>query len=159
MKLPYAVFAALLLSQDATAFSAHSNHGSKPATETSSSSRAEFLKIASAAAFASVAGVAASPGTASAFEIGGKIVYGGEEIMVQKEHGTSAKPVQENLLYGANNKLADKICNYNRCVGKRGARGATAAAFCFARCCKSRCNDTCGMDIPYGMACHATMQT
>mmetsp|Transcript_34969 Transcript_34969/g.75778 ORF Transcript_34969/g.75778 Transcript_34969/m.75778 type:complete len:146 (-) Transcript_34969:94-531(-) len=34
--------------------------------------------------------------------------------MDQKDHGTSAVPVQENLRYGVSRKLADKISNYNR---------------------------------------------
>jgi peptide methionine sulfoxide reductase MsrB len=34
--------------------------------------------------------------------------------MQNKEHGSSAKPVQGNLLYGVDNKLADRICSYNR---------------------------------------------
>lgn len=85
------------------------------------SSRAEFLQLTSAAAFASVLGVStAAPGSAKAFDIGGKIVYGGEEIMSPKEHGTSAKPAQDDLLYGANPKLADKICNYNRHFAENG---------------------------------------
>jgi hypothetical protein len=47
-------------------------------------------------------------------EVGGKIRFGNEEIMSQKEHGTSAKPVQSDLKFGVNNRLADKICNFNR---------------------------------------------
>lgn len=34
--------------------------------------------------------------------------------MSPKAHGTSMTPVQENLRFGVSNKLADKICNYNR---------------------------------------------
>jgi len=34
--------------------------------------------------------------------------------MSLKAHGTSMVPVQDNLRYGVSNKLADKICNYNR---------------------------------------------
>jgi len=39
---------------------------------------------------------------------------GDESIMYQKDHGSSAVPVQENLRYGVSRKLADKISNYNR---------------------------------------------
>jgi len=46
-------------------------------------------------------------------KVGGPIQFGDESIMSPKAHGTSAKPVQDDLLYGVNNKLADKICNYN----------------------------------------------
>eukprot|EP00352_Strombidinopsis_acuminata_P002679 CAMPEP_0176379390 /NCGR_PEP_ID=MMETSP0126-20121128/30324_1 /TAXON_ID=141414 ORGANISM="Strombidinopsis acuminatum, Strain SPMC142" /NCGR_SAMPLE_ID=MMETSP0126 /ASSEMBLY_ACC=CAM_ASM_000229 /LENGTH=79 /DNA_ID=CAMNT_0017742147 /DNA_START=50 /DNA_END=289 /DNA_ORIENTATION=+ len=34
--------------------------------------------------------------------------------MSQKAHGTSEKPVQDNLKYGCDFQTADKICNYNR---------------------------------------------
>lgn len=46
--------------------------------------------------------------------VGGKIRFGDEDIMSPKEHGTSVQPVQSDLKFGVNNKLADKICNYNR---------------------------------------------
>ena len=46
--------------------------------------------------------------------VGAIIKFGGEDIMSAKAHGTSATPVQENLRFGVSNKLADKICNYNR---------------------------------------------
>jgi peptide methionine sulfoxide reductase MsrB len=52
--------------------------------------------------------------TAPVNAVGGQIRYGDESIMVQKEHGTSAAPVQSDLLYGVDNQLADRICNYNR---------------------------------------------
>ena len=52
--------------------------------------------------------------------MGGAIQYGTETIMSPKEHGTSAQPVQENLLYGVSNKLADKICNFNRHFAEMG---------------------------------------
>ena len=41
-------------------------------------------------------------------------VPGDESIMRQKEHGTSHVPVQENLRWGCDSKLADRICNFNR---------------------------------------------
>jgi len=47
-------------------------------------------------------------------KIGGKIVYGGEDIMSPKNHGTTDAPVQENLRYGVSRKIADRICCYNR---------------------------------------------
>lgn len=58
--------------------------------------------------------VSTAAGSAAANKIGGKPVFAGEEIMSQKEHGTSSKPVQSDLLYGVNNNLADKISNFNR---------------------------------------------
>mmetsp|Transcript_7701 Transcript_7701/g.11002 ORF Transcript_7701/g.11002 Transcript_7701/m.11002 type:complete len:243 (+) Transcript_7701:216-944(+) len=57
---------------------------------------------------------------ASDFEVGGKIRLGDESIMSQKGHGTSAAPVQQDLLYGVSNKLADKICNFNRHFAEMG---------------------------------------
>jgi len=41
-------------------------------------------------------------------------VMGDESIMSKKEHGTSHTPVQENLRYNCDNKIADRICNFNR---------------------------------------------
>ena len=41
-------------------------------------------------------------------------IYGEESIMSKKEHGTSSKPVMDNLRYNIDFKTADKISNYNR---------------------------------------------
>jgi len=41
-------------------------------------------------------------------------VMGDESIMSQKAHGTSETPVQENLRWSCDRKVADKICNFNR---------------------------------------------
>ena len=41
-------------------------------------------------------------------------VLGTEEIMKQKEHGTSNTPVQKNLRWGCDIETADRICNFNR---------------------------------------------
>lgn len=76
----------------------------------SPNSRRDFLASVSAA----TAGLVLSPNAAFAVEVGGKPRFGDESIMSQKGHGTSEKPVQSNLLYGVSEKLADKICNYNR---------------------------------------------
>jgi hypothetical protein len=46
--------------------------------------------------------------------VGGKLRLGDEDIMRPKAHGTSEIPVQDSLRYGVSNKLADKICNFNR---------------------------------------------
>merc|ERR1719183_744835 len=48
------------------------------------------------------------------FSVGGKLRFGDESIMDQKDHGSSAVPVQENLRYGVSRKMADRISNYNR---------------------------------------------
>lgn len=52
-----------------------------------------------------------------ATQIGDKVtslVRGGEEIMSQKAHGTSAKPVQKDLRWGCDYETADRVCNFNR---------------------------------------------
>ena len=41
-------------------------------------------------------------------------VMGVEELMKPKEHGTSKTPVQQNLRYGCDVQVADRICNFNR---------------------------------------------
>lgn len=64
------------------------------------------------------------PGWASARGFGmndkGPMVYGGDDIMSQKEHGTTSAMVQEDLRYGVSRKLADKICSYNRVFAEMG---------------------------------------
>ena len=80
------------------------------------SSRRNFFQTAAA----SVLAVTSFPTTSQAVSIGGKIQYGDESIMAPKSHGTSDAPVQDNLLYGVSNKLADRICNYNRHFAEMG---------------------------------------
>jgi hypothetical protein len=41
-------------------------------------------------------------------------VMGEESIMSPKAHGTSATPVQSNLRWDCDVKVADRICNFNR---------------------------------------------
>jgi peptide methionine sulfoxide reductase MsrB len=41
-------------------------------------------------------------------------VPGSEDIMKPKEHGTSHTPVQQNLRWGCDWDIADRICNMNR---------------------------------------------
>ena len=41
-------------------------------------------------------------------------LVGDESIMAPKAHGTSPRPVQENLRWGCDRKVADKICSFNR---------------------------------------------
>jgi peptide methionine sulfoxide reductase MsrB len=45
---------------------------------------------------------------------GGSAVMGDEALMAQKAHGTSATPVQPNLKWDCDVKVADRICNFNR---------------------------------------------
>ena len=42
------------------------------------------------------------------------VVMGTEEMMSQKEFGTSAVPIQKDLRWNCDVKTADRICNYNR---------------------------------------------
>lgn len=39
---------------------------------------------------------------------------GDESIMSPKAHGSSATPVQQNLRWGCDRDVAERICNYNR---------------------------------------------
>jgi len=41
-------------------------------------------------------------------------VIGDESIMSPKSHGTSATPVQQNLRWKSDGKVADNVCNFNR---------------------------------------------
>ena len=41
-------------------------------------------------------------------------VMGKESLMSKKAHGTSPVPVQENLRWDVDRKVADRICNFNR---------------------------------------------
>jgi len=41
-------------------------------------------------------------------------IKAGEEVMSPKEHGTSEKPVQQELRWGCDFQTADRICNFNR---------------------------------------------
>ena len=100
--------AALFCGEGSEAFSVSQNANCK---KDDNPSRRHFL----GAAAASVVAISGLPTEArSAVDYGGTIRFGGEEIMSQKDHGTSSQPVQRDLLYGVSNKLADKICNFNR---------------------------------------------
>mmetsp|Transcript_3045 Transcript_3045/g.4671 ORF Transcript_3045/g.4671 Transcript_3045/m.4671 type:complete len:254 (+) Transcript_3045:136-897(+) len=55
-----------------------------------------------------------SANAASAPVVEGKIQFGEDDIMSQKEHGTTSLPVQEDLRFEVSRKLADRICCYNR---------------------------------------------
>merc|ERR1711998_107439 len=41
-------------------------------------------------------------------------IRGDKSIMSQKSHGSTDSAVQSNLKYGVDNKLADRICSFNR---------------------------------------------
>ena len=52
--------------------------------------------------------------TATELVTGGAPVHGSDVIMMPKAHGTSAAPVMEQLRWGCDRELADRICNFNR---------------------------------------------
>ena len=47
-------------------------------------------------------------------------------MMSKKAHGSSAKPVQENLRYGCDFETADKICSFNRHYAEHSGYSFTA---------------------------------
>jgi hypothetical protein len=81
-------------------------------------SRRSFFQSAALLATFAVTPIAA--GAATDVTAGGTVRFGDESIMSPKAHGTSALPVQSDLLYGVSNSLADKICNYNRHFAEMG---------------------------------------
>jgi len=89
------------------------------------SSRRRFLEttatlLTAATFYPKMSHAAATTPTTPTVEVGGKIQYGDESIMSPKAHGTSERPVQDDLLYGVSNKLADKITNFNRHFAEMG---------------------------------------
>lgn len=101
---------------------APSSHRASSTPKQQDSSRRQFLWQAAAlvgSTSAASAALAVDPSPANAISFGGKVQYGDESIMSPKAHGTSEKPVQNELLYGVDTKLADQICNYNRRFAER----------------------------------------
>mmetsp|Transcript_20573 Transcript_20573/g.43196 ORF Transcript_20573/g.43196 Transcript_20573/m.43196 type:complete len:267 (-) Transcript_20573:2869-3669(-) len=99
-----------------------SEQHAESAREAGVSKRRNFLaKFASVSLFPLLA-FGPSPVSARGFGVveNGPLVYGDDSIMSQKEHGTTAVPVQENLRYGVSRKLADKICSFNRVFAEMG---------------------------------------
>lgn len=103
--------AALLIPASAMALAPSPRSSSGALKSNQLAGRRQFLSTSAAATAAVVLG-GATP--SQAVEVGGKMVVGEETLMSQKGHGTSAEPVQQDLMYGVDNRLADKICNYNR---------------------------------------------
>jgi peptide methionine sulfoxide reductase MsrB len=89
-----------------------------------SASRRNFLEkvfsTATAAATIVSTTIQPQPALADDIKVGGNIKFGNDDIMSAKVHGTSNVPVQENLRFGVSNKLADKICNFNRHFAEAG---------------------------------------
>jgi len=59
----------------------------------------------------------------------GPVVMGTEEMMSQKEFGTSAVPIQTDLRWGCDVETADRICNYNRHYAEYGGYWERATNF------------------------------
>ena len=54
---------------------------------------------------------------------------GGEELMAEKGHGTSATPVQQELRWDCDVKVADRICNFNRHYAEYRGKSAYFSVF------------------------------
>jgi hypothetical protein len=80
----------------------HHHKSSNPSFSTTG--RRNFLTAGAAAL-----GAAFLPKPVAAVNAGGRVQYGDEDLMRQKGHGSSESPVQADLMYGVDNKLADKI--------------------------------------------------
>ena len=90
-----------------------------PSSSLSQFNRRSFLQKTSLAFSAIILPSLPSNAIDSNIKIGGKPQFGDEPLMSQKGHGTSASPVQSDLLYGVSNKQADQICNFNRHFAER----------------------------------------
>lgn len=90
--------------------------------ESASSSRRSVLQqsLLAAGSLALGGGLPSAAMAASDVNVGGTVQFADESIMSPKAHGTSAEPVQQDLMYGVSNKLADKICNFNRHFAENG---------------------------------------
>jgi len=117
MKFASGIIASFLLCQTRAFNPLSGNQPSSKINVDEATNRRNFFQTAASAVVAAPLLISSR---ANAFDVGGKIQFGPDSIMDQKEHGTSAKPVQEDLLYGVSNKLADKICNFNRHFAERG---------------------------------------
>lgn len=53
------------------------------------------------------------------FDRAGGLVYGTDDLMAPKDHGTTATPVQTELRYGVSRPLADRIASFNRTFAER----------------------------------------
>lgn len=108
---------ALLVPDGVTSFSIGGAGAERPAASVAAESGEGRRSFIQALGGVAVSALTLLPNRAVADDgakVGGKMVFGDETIMYQKEHGTSAVPVQEELRYGVSRKLADKISNYNR---------------------------------------------
>ena len=66
------------------------------------------------------------------------VVMGTEEMMSQKEFGTSAVPIQKELRWNCDVETADRICNYNRHYAEYGGYWERATTFLQEVCMRGR---------------------
>ena len=69
-------------------------------------------------------------------KVGGRVQFGGEDLMTPKGHGTTVHPVQHNLRWNVDRATADRICSFNREAAE--CRGYWKAESCFLQ--EWRCN-------------------
>jgi len=62
-------------------------------------------------------------------QFGEPVVMGTEEMMSEKEYGTSAVPIQKDLRWKCDVETADRICNYNRHYAEYGGYWERATSF------------------------------
>lgn len=103
-----------------------------------------LLSVAGVPRRAVVSGAAAAAlfrmdASANAVEskVGGEIVYGEEALMSQKQHGTTAAPVQKNLRWGVDRDTADRCRHYEACHERDPSRAPSSRAC--ARLCQTEC--------------------
>jgi peptide methionine sulfoxide reductase MsrB len=98
----------------AIAFSGNDASSASRKLSPEATNRRSFISTSAAALLATGTAALSPKQSLAAVSVGGKMQLGEESIMSAKAHGTSAKPVQADLMYGVSNTLADRICNFNR---------------------------------------------
>jgi peptide methionine sulfoxide reductase MsrB len=98
----------------AIAFSGNDVSSASRKLSPEATNRRSFISTSAAALIATGTAALSPKQSQAAVSVGGKMQRGEESIMSAKAHGTSAKPVQADLMYGVSNTLADRICNFNR---------------------------------------------
>ena len=106
MRLAICCLAASAVSIDALWFSSGSNNAGISASNAAGSAARRRTPIANI--------LEDFLGGPLARGFGPPVVMGTEEMMSQKEYGTSAVPIQKDLRWNCDVKTADNICNYNR---------------------------------------------
>jgi peptide methionine sulfoxide reductase MsrB len=106
----------------AIAFSGNDVSSASRKLSPDATNRRSFISTSAAALLATGTAALRPQQSQAAVSVGGKMQLGDNSIMSAKAHGTSANPVQADLMYGVSNTLADRICNFNR-------RGAEQAGY------------------------------